>query len=274
MYAYDFEYDGKQLSDFGFMICHFDSSGGVTSADAGSEISFTTAPAQAGKRHYAVGSEYKKCLSTSFQICKDPRSIVDDEEVVSAEEFRALSRWLNRREFLWFHAYDWCTPEVKRPWVRASCNLERIDVGNETVGLEVTVTTDSPFGYGDEIEKILEFQDGDMEQIVYDRNDEIGECYPELEVEITSAGDFVLENEMTGCSCEVENCLSGETLYFSGDSMIIETDSVIHANTLANDFNYDFFRIGNTQDDRANVITASIPCTVTLRYRPILKDTL
>ena len=274
MYAYDFEYDGKQLSDFGFMICHFDSSSGVSSADAGSEISFTTASAHSGKRWFKVGSEYKKCLSTTFQICKDPKLHIDGDDVITAEEFRQLSRWLNRREFLWFHAYDWCDPEVKRPWVRASMNLERIDVGNETVGVEITVTTDSPFGYGDEITKVLEFTSDALEQTFYDRSDEIGEYYPEMEVEIGAAGTFTLENEMTGCSCEVENCESGETLYFSGESMIIETSSTTHANTLANDFNYDYFSIGNEPDDRANVITAGAPCTVTLKYRPILKDTV
>ena len=273
MYAYDFEYDGKQLSDFGFIICHFDSSSGVNSADAGSEISFTTASAHDGKRQYAVGSEYKKCLGTTFQICKNP-NLYPNAEVITAEEFRQLSRWLNRREYLWFHAYDWCDPEVKRPWVRASFNLERIDIGNETVGIELTAVTDSPFGYGDEIVKVMEFTDGDMEQTLYDRNDEIGECYPELEVEIDEAGTFTLADNMTGCSCEVENCVADETLYFSGETMIIETDSVTHANTLANDFNYDFFRIGNTSGERENVITATLPCTVTLRYRPILKDTI
>jgi hypothetical protein len=256
------------------MICHFDSSSGVSSADAGSEISFTTASAHSGKRWFKVGSEYKKCLSTTFQICKDPKLFTDGDDVITAEEFRQLSRWLNRREFLWFHAYDWCDPEVKRPWVRASMNLERIDVGNETVGVEISVTTDSPFGYGDEVTKILEFKAGELEQTFYDLSDEIGEYYPEMEVKTGAAGTFTLANEMTGCSCEVENCASGETLYFSGESMIIETDSDTHAKTLANDFNYDYFSIGNKQDDRANVITAGAPCTVTLKYRPILKDTM
>lgn len=273
MYAYNFEYDGKLLSDFGFVICHFDQNSGVSTADKGSEITFDLASARSGKRQFAVGTEYSKPLSTTFQICKDPDG-QDRTEAITAEEFRMLSRWLNRREFLWFHAYDWCEPEVSRPWVRASFNLTRIDVGGETVGVELEMITDSPFGYGDEIIKVFDFTSDELEQNFYDRNDEIGDCYPELTVTCGASGTWTLADDVTGCSCEVENCTNGEVLHFSGDTMIIDTSSVTHANTLANDFNYDFFRFGNTADNRVNTFTATMPCTVELRYRPILKDTI
>ena len=42
----------------------------------------------------------------------------------------------------------------------------------------------------------------------------------------------------------------------------------------ANDFNYGWFSIGNKYGDRENIVTASAPCVMTLRYRPIWKDTL
>ena len=268
MYAYNFEYDGKLLSDFGFIICHFDQSSGASNADAGSEINFTTASSHSGKRQYAVGTAYKQCLSTTFQICKDPHLYNGEIDVITAEEFRNLSRWLL------FHAYDWCEPEVKRPWVRASFSLRRIDVGGETVGIELEATTDSPFGYGDEIIKTIEFEQGALEVELYDRNDEIGDCYPELTVTCGASGTWSLDNDITGCHCEVKNCVSDEVLTFSGESMIIGTSSVTHELTLANDFNYDYFRFANTIDNRENIITASMPCVVELRYRPILKDTM
>ena len=274
MYAYNFEDDGKLLSDFGFIICHFDDGGGLDTADSGSEITFETASSHSGKRYYEVGTEYKKCLSATFQICKDPRLYREDEAEISTEEFRRISRWLNRREYLWFHSFDWCDPEVSRPWVRASCTLSRIDYGHETVGIEVTLTTDSPFGYGDEIVKTLEFTSDNLTQTFVDQNDEIGDTYPELTVTCGAAGTWTLADDVTGCSCEVENCANGEVLHFSGDTMVIETESATHKNTLANDFNYDYFRFGNTYDQRLNTFTATMPCTVELRYRPQLKDTI
>ena len=274
MYSYDFEYDGKLLSDYGFIVAHIDDDGGLGEADSGSEITFETAPSHSGKRFFEVGSEYKKCLTSTFQICKNPDIYEDDEMEITAEEFRRMSRWLNRRQFLWFHGFDWCQPEVFRPWVRASCDLTRIDVGSATMGIEVKLTTDSPFGYGDEVVKTLAFTAGELSQTFVDQSDEIGETYPELTVTCNAAGTWTLSDDITGCSCEVENCANGEILHFSGETMIIETESVTHQNTLANDFNYDYFRFGNTYDERINTFTATIPCTIELRYRPILKDTI
>lgn len=274
MYAYNFEYDGELLSDYGFIICHFDSKGGTNTADTGSEITFETAQAQFGKRYYTVGTEYGKCLSTTFQICKDPNSHTDEEMIITSDDFRVLSRWLNRREYLWFHAFDWCNMEATRPWVRASFTLKRIDAGNETVGIELDMTTDSPFGYGEPVVKELVFSAGDLSKTFRDESDEYGETYPELTVTVGASGTWSLADDVTGCSCEVENCVNGEVLHFSGESMIIETESVTHAATIANDFNYDFFRFGNTTEGRLNTITAGGPCTVELRYRPILKDTI
>lgn len=274
MYAYNFEYDGKLLSDYGFIVCHFDDSGGLNTSEAGSEINFEMASAHSGKRNYVVGTEYTGCLSTKFQICKEPGSHTDEEMFITADEFRHLSRWLNRREYLWFHAFDWCDPEMQRPWVRATFKLSRIDIGDETVGVELEMTTDSPFGYGDEIIKELVFENGDLTKTIEDISDEIGDIYPTLTVVCGDDGKLTLTDDITGCSCEVENCHDGEELYFSGDSMVITTDHLTHKNTLANDFNYDFFRIGNTMDTRLNTITASMPCTIELRYRPIRKDTI
>lgn len=274
MYAYNFEYDGILLSDFGYIICRFDGGGGIDTAETGSEITFEKASSQSGKRWYSAGTEYKNCLSTTFQICKNPEFHSDEEMRITAEEFRTLSRWLNRREFLWFHSFDWCEPEVTRPWVRASFTLTKIDDAGETVGVELKMETDSPFGYGEEQIKTFEFTSGNLSQTFYDRSDEIGETYPELTVTCGDGGAWTLADDLTGCLCEVQNCTSGEVLHFSGDTLVLDTNSATHANTLANDFNYDFFRFGNTFDNRLNTFTATMPCTVEMRYRPILKDTI
>ena len=274
MYAYNFEYDGQLLSDFGFVVCSFGTSSGTTNGNSGSEIAFETVPVQLGKRFYKTGTQYKECLSTSFQICKDPDLYNGDDAYVTEDDFRRLSRWLNRREFLWFHAFDWCTPDVKQPWFRASFTLKKIDYDFGTVGVELKMITDSPFGFGDMETKTLTFAAANDEAAFRDQNDEIGDTYPELTITCGASGTLKLEDDVTGCSCEIENCVSGEVIHFTGETMIVETNSVTHALTLANDFNYDFFRFGNTYDNRENTITASIPCTVEIKYRPIIKNTL
>lgn len=43
---------------------------------------------------------------------------------------------------------------------------------------------------------------------------------------------------------------------------------------IANDFNYDWLSIGNRYDSNENIVTSSLLCDLTIRYRPIWKDTL
>lgn len=272
MYAFDFEYDGKLLSDFGMMVCTFTEGGSANTTEKGSEIEFNLVPSGYGKRFYAAGLQYSSYLSTTFQICKRPDCFPEDQMEITSSEFRELSRWLNRKEFLWFRSFDWQEPEKEKPWFRASFNLSRIETGRMTVGVELNMTTDAPFGYGEEEEIVLDFSNSSLTAVFSDLNDEIGDTCPWMEVTCKSAGTLTIADDITGCECSVENCVSGEVLTFSGESMIIESTNTNH--DLANDFNYDFFRFANTIDNRENLITVSMPCTVKIKYRPIRKDTL
>ena len=271
MYASNFEYDGRLLSDLGFIVCRFDGAGS-DDVEKGSEISFELASARNGARKYAAGASYKNTLSTTFQICKDPDFYKASEMEVTNEEFRMLGRWLNRSEFLWFRSFDHCEPEKKKPWFRASFTLSRIQIDGTTYGVELEMTTDSPFGYGDEITHELSFRSGSMSAVITDKSDEIGDTYPEVTVTCRATGDLTLTDDITGCSCEIRNCHNGEIITMSGETMIITASRVTH--DVANDFNYDFFHFGNTFDETRNTITASLACDVELRYRPIWKDTL
>lgn len=272
LYTCDFEYDGVRLSDLGYIVCEFGGSSGDERVNAGSEITFITVPLHSGKRTAVAGSKYDKCLSAKLQICKNPNKFNESEMEISDEEFRALSRWLNRREYLWFHGFD--ADRSTRPWFRASFSLTRIDVGKTTYGVELDMVTDSPFGYDREKNIELEFTSTQLSKRFSDDNDEIGDTYPEMTITCNASGDLKLENDVTGCSMEINNCVSGEIITLSGESLIISTSSATHSNTIANDFNYDFFRFGNSFENCVNTVTASIPCDVVMRYRPILKDTL
>lgn len=272
MYITNFEYDGTVLSDFGFIVCEFNRQSGANVTQKGSEVSFITYPVNAGKRFIVGGTKYEDCLEATIQICKDPEIFTEEEMVISPEEFRQLSRWLNRREFLWFHGYDTCGCAPATAWFRASFRLSKIQFAGDTVGISLDITTDSPFGYGEEVRQTVSFTDGELTKNIRDQNDEIGEITPYMEVTCNGTGALSLANEMTGRTFSVENCSSGEVITQSGDTMIIETSDDAH--DIANDFNYEFFRLGNTYSDRDNMVTASMPCTVVLSYRPIYKDTL
>lgn len=63
---------------------------------------------------------------------------------------------------------------------------------------------------------------------------------------------------------------------------MLETGDTAHAwvspaqkvHDIVNDFNYGWFSIGNIYSNVENVVKASMPCDVTIKYRPIWKDTI
>jgi len=61
------------------------------------------------------------------------------------------------------------------------------------------------------------------------------------------------------------------SITLDGDTHIITTTYTSH--DVCNDFNYEFFRIGNTINNRNNRISVSLPCNVVIKYTPIIKDT-
>lgn len=81
--------------------------------------------------------------------------------------------------------------------------------------------------------------------------------------------DFTIINESEGCSSVIKNCKAGEQIILYGDTNVIASSYSGH--DVCNDFNYDFFRIGNSATRMENVITVSHPCDIILKYHPIIK---
>ena len=98
MKAYDFEYDGVNLSDFGMMICNFGSNG-LNTVSNGAQITFNTVQTLDGSKHELTSAQYEDCLETTIQICKNYCNSGDIKEITPTE-FRRLTKWLSRKKFL------------------------------------------------------------------------------------------------------------------------------------------------------------------------------
>ena len=61
MKAKDFEFDGKNLSDFGFVICNFGSKGLETISNGG-QSTFNTISTLDGKKHKKVSVKYEDLI--------------------------------------------------------------------------------------------------------------------------------------------------------------------------------------------------------------------
>lgn len=267
MKAVDFEYDGQHLSDYGFIICDFEGSSGANAVDVGAKISFNKSPIFHGMKHVLLSAEYEDCVSAEFDICKDPE-VYDDLEITS-DEFRDLMRWLNRRKF-----YEMCIfdqdEDYESVFFNASFNIEKIKISEKTCGLKLYMETDSPFARGAEQNFKHTFSSDSEEYVISDLSDDIGFLYPVLTIKCKESGDLTISNTTFECSTTIKNCYNGETITIDGNSLSIATDSETH--NIYNDFNYEFFIIGNSINNRKNTITASAQCEVEIRYSPLIKD--
>ena len=277
----DFMYDGRTLSDLHFIICTFNHSDGAENVGIGSEITFNKVSRGGGRKFGLAGTSYGTCITATFDICRDPCHYEADEMEVTQNELRVLTRWLNRRRFLscTFLIDDDDESYSDAITYYASFNIERIMVNDKLCGLRLKMETDAPYGYGDPQTKTMKFTGVEVSgysrtQIVVDTSDEIGDLFPEVKITCTTGGTLKLKNKTLDCETVIRNCSAGEVITLHGDSQIIETSKAAHK--VCNDFNWEFFRIGNTlldrEENRQNEICASLPCTVVISYRPIIKD--
>ena len=264
MFAIDFEYDGQYLSDYGFMI--YDDMKDET-VSPGSKIVFNKIPLQNGKYHSLSSAKYEECYTTSFAICKNPDLYFGEDRIITNDEYRDLIRWLNRKEFLKFCFMG----EDEATYYNASFLVDKIYKAGLLRGLQLTLETNSPFGYGQEQSVKWTISETSTAKILTHISDEIGDVCPDLKISCNRNGDFEIYNETTNSRMIIKNCTVGETITIKGDTRIIETDNEVHRKNIYHDFNFEFFRIGNTIDNRNNKITVSLPSVVEIKYTPIIK---
>ena len=241
-------------------------------ADAGSVIKLETVQMDRGTHHELASATYEKALATKFQICKNPELYDGQDRVITRDEFRMLSTWLNRSSFLPFRAIDPDDLQSGNCYYNASFNLSKIQIADRTYGIELEMTTNAPFGYGDQIEHVLSFQESGDQNTIQCFGDEYCFVYPDLTIECGEEGELHLSCDLGRCDFKVRECYQGEVIHVDGARRIITTSRNTH--NIASSFNYEFFRIGKTTGNAENIITSDgIPCTITLTYRPIIKDT-
>lgn len=264
MYVLDFEYDGRYLSEYGFIICDFNSPSGANVVNAGSKITLNTVSRNNGRRRSLTSIQYDDCIRATFDICKNPDIFSD--LTVTNEEFRDLMRWLNRKRFLPFQFLREGFLEHDCCFYNATFNVDKIEINSILYGLRLTMETDMPYGYGSDHKATLSA--GENEIYVY--GDDIGYIFPNMIITCNSSGDLKITNNTYGGEMVIKNCVAGEVITVYGDQKIIQSSLDSHA--IYNDFNFEFLHLGNDIRNRKNSISVNIQCSISLTYKPILKD--
>ena len=261
MKSIDFRYDGRLLSDFGLMVCDFNGGNGIDTVSNGSEIKFNTVPIMHGKKHLLTSSEYEDCLQSEFDICV--KLCDTDDMVISVEKQRELMRWLNRRTFHKFEITD--DIEYNNIYFMGSFNVEKVEFNKDVIGFHLTLITDKPFGYQEDIKKIFKVNDTTKIYPMIDESDEIGYLYLDATIKCLQAGNLIITNQFNGDVTQIKNCAKNEVITLKHPII-----SFSNSHT-PNDFNYNFIRIGNTYNKNRNEYLFSLPCNVEFTYSPIAK---
>lgn len=272
MYSVDFEYDNRYLSDYGFIICDFNSNNGANEVEVGSVITFNRVSHHSGKKYSLSSTQYDEYITATFDICKDSDIFEREEMEISNDEYRDIVRWLNRRGFFKFRVIDDNGINFNKDvcYYNASFNVKKITIGDKLYGIRLSMETDSPFGYGCENETILNFTSNYQAKKIKYISDEIGFTYPTVIITCKRDCNLTISNTTLDSVMSIKNCVSGEVITVYGDTHIITTS--ISSHDICNDFNYEFLKIGNSLEDEYNTITASYPCDVVIKYAPIIKD--
>lgn len=262
MKAYDFQFGEHRLSDFGMIICNFGSKGLETISD-GSQITFNTVTTLSGNIHKLVSTQYDSCLEATIQIAK--YSCDTGIEEITAIEHRNITKWLLKKRFLKFKFLDKDNIDLYHEASIAS--ISRIEINGKLYGLELVIKTNRPFALQEPKTIIINNKYVNGNHIINDTSHEEGYIYPFAEIVVNQNGDLTIHNAIENRDTIIKNCIAGEIITM--DYPVIT--SSISSHRIQNDFNWNFFRIANTFDNSRNDIKVSIPCSIKIKYSPVVK---
>ena len=262
MKAMDFLYGERTLSSFGCMICQFGGSNGLNTVSNGAEITFNTISTLNGQKYELASTQYESCLEATIQICKC--SCSSDIQEITPVEFRELTKWLNRRKFIKFKLLEESYIDL---YYEVSFNISRIEIDGRLYGLELQAVTNKPFALKEPKIITINNKVKNGKHSINDESYEEGYIYPHVEITMSQAGTLDIYNAIEDRHTIIKNCKSNEVITM--DYPVIS--SSVSSHKIQNDFNWNFFRIANTYDNSRNDLTISLPCTIKVKYSPIIK---
>lgn len=178
MYCTDFVFNGERLSDHNLMICNFD---GSESTQNGGDVTFITVKPPYSDKHTYYTYSYETPISLTFSICKNPCKTTDEDMCLNQDEQSYLKRWLQRADGYYWLAFD--QDGFEDVWFNSKFNLQPHFIDGRVVGYDVTVDTDSPYGYSQENKNEFSIKVGDSYKII-DYSDSVGSIYPKTQINV------------------------------------------------------------------------------------------
>ncbi len=267
VYCTEFIFDGISSKDYDMIICSFDGNKNEEMS-AGSKIEFTTFKAPNSNRWVKTGSNYSEQLTFDFQICKY-KCNQSKAEPLSERELAFLMRWLVRKDY---KDLQFIQEGYENIFYHCQITAQKYEVAGQCIGLSLTVLCDAPFGWSEEMFTTISSSTNTTVKL-YDSSDEIGVIYPNMTLlSRTGTKDapqtITINNKLTGTNLQIKNCIADEQITIQ-DMMITSNECYEKGGheTFLSDFNWKWFSIGNTFQNRVNEITVNGNCEIQLNWR-------
>lgn len=310
MKSVDFLYGERTLSSFGCMICQFGGSNGLNVVSNGAEITFNSIPTLNGQKYELASTQYESCLEATIQICKCScgSDIQEITPVEFRELTKWLNRRKFIKFKLLEESYIDLYYEVSfnisrieidgrlfglelqavtnRPFALKESETINIQIrkryvwekyyivnGNEKGGSTGKFVTsyNRNFYPNDGVKNnyYYVYVDERLENTasINDSSHEEGYIYPHTEIIVNESGNLNIHNAMENRDTIIKNCVAGEVITM--DYPVIQ--SSVSSHNIQNDFNWNFFRVANTYENSRNDLTVSLPCSIKVKYSPIVK---
>lgn len=268
---YDFEFANESARDHDLMVCDFNGGKDIETINIGAEANFNPVPARHGTIQYITDVTYDAVLEITISVCKINCSHYDP--YFSIEDCRNITNWLNREEN---HMLRLMSDEEIYDHVQfeGTFNVNAIKLDDKVIGFELHFISNRPFAIGHET--CFHFVANNENGYIFsfeDMSDKIGYIYPNsliitCHASTSSENPLVIKHIEENRETRISNCSIGEIITFT-DALDISTNLENHY--IQNDFNYQFFRIANSNINKTNTIQFSHPCEISFSYYPIVK---
>jgi len=252
--ATNFIFDGKSLSDFGFIICAFD---GETNTSTSPSITYTTLKVPNNDRRRFLSSNYEDVISFELSIAKyeSKKNLLP----INSYEDRSIRKWLCREDG--FHELVIEQDDFYNIYYNAQINITPQIVCGRIRGYRLTITTDNVYGYTEWIETEFDIYSYNPYHFLA-LSDKADYFYPIWEITPLQNGNLTIKilEDTNQTYTTINSVVANKKIIIDSENGIVEGIS-------PDNFNWIIPRLIQGYDETVNTITSTLPCHIKLKYR-------
>lgn len=257
MFATDFLFDQHYASDFGLMICSFDQSPETAS---GGEIEYNTVKTPGRDRFSFYGAQRNTAIEWHFSICKNPDQ--NQTSYFTQYEESRIAKWLLQTDG--YKLFHFCQEGYEDIFYHACINMTPHQFLGQTVGFDLTVTSDCAYGFTSVITQKAVLNETETSLVLEFRVlSDVKACILPR-VRIRGTGSFQISNESDGGhpAATFQNLSGGETqeliMDSDADTVFIQNKDTVVPLPNPDMFNWRFLRL---VDGVNRIVLQKIPKT-------------